>query len=858
MFKFSVVIAIRNSDVWLKESIGSIINQSLDFKDNIQIILVNDASLDLSEDICLKYKAKYPHNIKYIANKEHLGVSQSRNLGLKHATGEYVTFIDSDDFVSLNAFFNVYNFFKKYDEMDIVSIPIFFKGDKKGEHILNFKYEKNQVVDLTKNPNYIQLSASSSFFKREKIKDLEFDPRLYISEDVTFINQLLLENPKIGFCKDAKYFYRKRLNKTSVLDNALFDKYYFIPRLKYYFKYLIDESLKYYSSVPLFIQYTLMYDLQWIFEISTLDNILDDGEYIEFKKLLYDILQYIDDEVICSQFGIANDLKAHIVYYKHWYEIKNNHEDISNNLIEKLDLNTVYLDIFEIKDDVLYIMGVLKSYFVDIDIYCIVDGEKVKTNKIDFPQRKEYSLGNSRNINNNFEISISLTKDKHEISFDSSLDNFDNLNIDFSRPCNFSKITSYQKSENFLSILKDNSIIIKPYKTRSWIKQEIKTLKSMFAKHEQGFRTGIILRALYLLLYPFLYKKHIWLFMDRPFIADDNGKILYEYAIKQDENVKKYFVVGKGKYFDEVSKWDGAKIIPFNSIRHKLLGLFAEKIITSHPDNSVIYPFWGNYPHFAGILKSQSIFLQHGVTKDNVSSWLKKYDINLSMLVTVSKKELESFLRYPYHYDKQILKLTGFPRFDKLNNDIIKKQIVIMPSWRRYLKNRPEEFILTSKYFITFDSLINNKKLHEACEKYGYEIIFKPHPNTYEFIDLFDSDYVKIDYENKNYVDFFNFSSLLITDYSSVAFDFAYLKKPVLYYHYSDDYHFDLKESYFDYESMGFGEIANDEDTLVSLIIGYMENDCNIKEKYLKNIKNFFSFDDNNSCKRVYNEIKKL
>ena len=90
MFKFSVVIAIRNSDVWLKESIGSIINQSLDFKDNIQIILVNDASLDLSEDICLKYKAKYPHNIKYIANKEHLGVSQSRNLGLKHATGDVI------------------------------------------------------------------------------------------------------------------------------------------------------------------------------------------------------------------------------------------------------------------------------------------------------------------------------------------------------------------------------------------------------------------------------------------------------------------------------------------------------------------------------------------------------------------------------------------------------------------------------------------------------------------------------------------------------------------------------------------------------------------------------------------------
>ena len=102
------------------------------------------------------------------------------------------------------------------------------------------------------------------------------------------------------------------------------------------------------------------------------------------------------------------------------------------------------------------------------------------------------------------------------------------------------------------------------------------------------------------------------------------------------------------------------------------------------------------------------------------------------------------------------------------------------------------------------------------------------------------------------------FIDCLITDYSSVAFDFAYLYKPVIYYHYSDDYHFDIKDSFFNYETMGFGEICKNEEDLIELIIDYIENNCKIKDEYSKRISNLYVYTDKNNCKRVHEAIKKI
>ena len=182
-----------------------------------------------------------------------------------------------------------------------------------------------------------------------------------------------------------------------------------------------------------------------------------------------------------------------------------------------------------------------------------------------------------------------------------------------------------------------------------------------------------------------------------------------------------------------------------------------------------------------------------------------------------------------------------------------------MPSWRRYLTGKSHSYIEETEYFKRFNSLINNEKLIQKARENNYEIIFRPHPNVYKFIELFDeNDYVKIDYEKTKFQTLFNNGSLLITDYSSVAFDFAYLYKPVIYYQYLDDYHFDVEKSFFNYETMGMGDICKSEEEIVDSIIDYIENQCRIKEKYIKRIDDFFLFNDKNNCKRVHEAINEV
>ena len=92
-----------------------------------------------------------------------------------------------------------------------------------------------------------------------------------------------------------------------------------------------------------------------------------------------------------------------------------------------------------------------------------------------------------------------------------------------------------------------------------------------------------------------------------------------------------------------------------------------------------------------------------------------------------------------------------------------------------------------------------------------------------------------------------------------MAFDFVYLKKPVIYYQYEGgkDHHFDVGTLFVDDGSMDFGEIIEDEDKLIEKILEYIDNDCQMEEIYQKRVDNFFKYTDKNNSKRVYEWIYK-
>ena len=277
-----------------------------------------------------------------------------------------------------------------------------------------------------------------------------------------------------------------------------------------------------------------------------------------------------------------------------------------------------------------------------------------------------------------------------------------------------------------------------------------------------------------------------------------------------------------------------------------------------------------NEKYVKELVKFKFVFLQHGIIKDNFSAWLNRYNKNIDIFITSALAEYQSILEADYKYTENVVKLTGFPRYDGLINDT-QKQILIMPTWRKAevseidaktgLRPYNTKF-KESNYFKTYNKLLNNKKLHSACEKYGYKLIFFPHPAIHQQIEDFDkNEFVVFEDYNQSYQNMFNKSSLLITDYSSVAFDFAYLKKPVIYYQFDRDDFFKghtYSEGYFDYGTMGFGPIYYEEEAIVDYIIESIEKECKVDSIYKERIETFYKYMDCNNCKRVYDEIKKI
>ena len=897
-YKFSLIMAVYNTENYLEEALLSVINQNIGFEDNVQLIIVNDGSTDKSKDIILKYRDKYPENIIYL-EQENQGSATARNNAMHYITGQYVNFLDSDDTFEENALKEVYSFFTKHEnEIDVISIPITFFGRKDNNHMLDNKFKKTRVVDLEKEPNNPQLSGASSFFKSEIFKQYKFPTDVFSAEDTILLTKIILRKKKYGLLNTTRYNYRKRFDFSSTIDSTIkADKKFFITQLKNYFLYLIDYSKEKEGKVIDYVQYLLAYDLQWILKKSELPQ-FNDNELSEFKSLLKEVLKSIDVRCIRdNEYINYNIFKSFFMYLKNDDFHKEIDEDnvtirTNNYSIDSLKNHNIWLDIVEIKDDTLFISGFLNSHFSknSISIYAIKENNKGITAQYGAKEVKYTSRQNVRFLSRDwqykysFDIKIPLSTEetsqitiKTNYHMDEDNNNLDEdnlislfLNVNLTKHVKLSEISNYIVKDDYLLFFEDNTFTIEKYTYN-----KLKIYESIVQNHiinckNHNYVQALELRRRYIENYPRIrfYKKFFrtYLFVDRIESADDNAEHLFRYATRKMDGVKKYFVVSsQSKDFERLSKY--GKVVDFNSEEHKFLYLLADKVITTHPYESGINPFFSydksldERDNYAGLVTPQIYFLQHGVTKDNISDWMSKFDKNLSLLVTVNDDEKESFNVEGYGYDKNIIQTLGFPRYDNLkNND--NKQILIIPTWRKYLRGNKKLF-MNSDYFKRINDLLNNQEFIEYAKKKGYSIIFKAHPEVEKnindteerYIDLFDMDEsVKLS-RGESYQELLNNSSLLITDYSSVFYDFAYMKKPIIYYHPGDDYHYE--EGYFDYETMGFGEIVENEKELIDSIKEYIDSGCIMKDKYVERVNGFFKFTDKNNSKRVYNWIKK-
>ncbi|MCQ2737764.1 MAG: bifunctional glycosyltransferase family 2 protein/CDP-glycerol:glycerophosphate glycerophosphotransferase [archaeon] len=645
------------------------------------------------------------------------------------------------------------------------------------------------------------------------------------------------------------------------------------------FKELIDYFIEKEGEIPKSIQYTIIYYIKYFENIQDFPKEMDKEEINKFWDNLYNILDYIDNEIIINNPIIENKyFSKFLIYIKNRknFKIETSKNEIylktNDYIINNLKNHKIYFDIIELKDNVLNISGNFISSCSNDVLYAeatkINNGkkEKYKGKYIEYPNTsREINryLGIDWKFNYNFEFKIPINK-KTENKINIYMvyeENGEKIHIKSRFGFRgFAEINDYShyyiKNSQILAYI-NNSFNIIPYKYSKSLRLELSAFKKILRSNKKNKFSSIFYRLLYLLFLPKMKNKQIYLFMDRRDNTGDNGEHLFRYAINQKDNISKYFTVEKGcKQFKQLKKEYGNNILEFGSFKHKFIYMFTDKFIGSQGYKSHINPFSDkNLRLVQGISSPPVYFLQHGVVRYNRTNWLRKYDINFSLLLSVSDLEYNAFVE-KYNYDKEIIQELGYPRYDNLTKENLKKEVVIIPTWRQLIKT--EEDLLNSEYYKRWNNLLNNNELLEFAKEKGYNIIYKPHPNSIKFLDLFNTSKVVVD-TKRRFHDILCESALMITDYSSVHFDFAYLKKPIIYYQYgiaSLDIP-ELGELAIDEDASTFGEIIKDEEILINKIKEYIINDCKMEEEYKNRATNFFKFNDKNNCKRVYNWILK-
>ena len=318
-FKFSVVTAVYNVEPYLAEAIESILTQDIGFEESVEMILVDDGSTDGSGAICDEYQQKFPDNIKVI-HKENGGAASARNTGISHCEGQYISFMDADDRLTSSTLSDVYGFFSTCDaNIPFVSVPIYFFEKRDFGHRLNYKYEceNSRIIDLAHEYSFVQMSASSAFFRHKILQDRSFDTTLKYAEDAKLIMDILLDYPRYGIVPSGRYMYRTRNALDSALNVSKHCKEWYIDSLKYYTFWALDESERRLGYIPDFVQYTIMYDLLARFRMKKFpDDAMTAHEKESFLSMLFRALQRIDDHIVMEQRNLSPELCDYLLSTK--------------------------------------------------------------------------------------------------------------------------------------------------------------------------------------------------------------------------------------------------------------------------------------------------------------------------------------------------------------------------------------------------------------------------------------------------------------------------------------------------------------------------------------------------------------
>lgn len=840
--------------------------------DDVEVVFVDDGSSDESAQLIRAWIDAVPGRSARLISKSNGGLSSARNAGLEQASGDWVTFCDPDDVLTPPYLDVVRGFLRsaEADEVDLVAANLVNLEDESGEaedsHPLRFRFAQTRVVDLDRQPTYIHLHANTGFYRRARLVEsgLRFDERIVPNFEDAHLTALYLGQraaPRLAFLRDARYHYRRRSDGSSLVQGGWGKpgKYRNVPR--YGWLDLLTRLSEAHGRAPIWAQNVVLYDLSLNLRADLRVNTPVIGVPEEWTGELLDwireVVPHLDTEAVCD-------------YRIKWLAPETKLALLRMAGRDPLD-GVAHLDRLDESRKLVR----LRYFFTR-----------------DRPVERFRSRGEE--IRPVFGKVRSVRIFGRTVLYERTawLPSDGNLNLDLDgRPIALvsgrvqlpryalgptairAGLTAGPLAEETV----DPPATVPVAKRARAVAGQLRRTAREWRRRDRAGNTEVVsdaaVRALARSPYARARYRNAWVLMDRDDQAQDNAEHLYRYLRAHQPSVNAFFALAESSPDWPRLQAEGFRLLAHGSREHTVALLNAVHLISSQVDRYVVEPL---DPERFGPMGARFTFLQHGVTKDDLSHWINPKPI--SLLITATEDEHESFVGdgTPYVFCDKETALTGFPRHDRLLELAAgggageRPVLLVMPTWRRDLvadrvSGGNERGMLadfwSTDYARAWRGLLESERLRAVCATQGWDLAFVPHPNMAGYVDSSPLP---------GHVQVYRFSdvdiqalvarcAVLVTDYSSMAFEAAYLERPCVYYQFDRESFFDGRHAYrrgtWSYPESGFGPITEDPEATLTAVEELAARDGKPAPRYADRMQAAFPHRDGQCCRRVYEAI---
>ena len=422
------------------------------------------------------------------------------------------------------------------------------------------------------------------------------------------------------------------------------------------------------------------------------------------------------------------------------------------------------------------------------------------------------------------------------------------------------RVSKDLKRHQFSFYRPDNSVsadyVFEPQKNLNsifFVYREKEEIDSKVVRRREAF--ALLTNPLVKLFY---YPRKILVFEKFASQKQDNGWAYFEYATSRNKNYK--YVLSEEFLDKSVELKNQKSILVKFSLSYFYHCLNTRLFVASDSLKSVysIHKYEGSY--FNRINKKTFFFLQHGVIGFVKLGKFFDYSAhNFDYIISSTHLEKE-IIQSELHYPEERVPLLGQARWDNLRKNIeINNSVLYFPSWRKWMDGYPKDVYMETTAYSEMQAFINSEKLNELLEKNDFYLDVYLHPKMQQYNEIFSSSCSRIrmlDPEVTHIPDLVKHSAALITDYSSISWDFAFQRKPVYFYQFDQEDYFSHEKYYMDPEVDWIGPVYKDVERMISRLADDASEKFKLAVADRQKLDNLFTSEDS-TRKATYEFIHK-